>query len=512
MSQKTIEKTLICPGTKLSLPLENIKNNETFTVNNIEVSVVVPDGVTLDSVNLPRGTYNSVSGIWSIGSMAPGETLFGELIFEVIDDCLAPFKFTYQVGVTGTDYCETDGTNNGGCVLFTGLTCCEITESCEENMAKDNAYVVPRNFAYPFNVSLNDDACITGATRTYQWIELPAHGTITGLPDNSVYTPNDGYCGVDHAVYGLFCNGSLQDKATVTFHVSCGLAVDDWLETPVDTPLNALASLNDLSCINGGDTRYILSSNESADSGGLAEPTSEADVTVTAWSQVDGAFTVEPTNGFSGVATFEYFIRCIDPVSGNYWDSNPATVHIGIPDLDVPASSSAPVSSSGPVPSSSYPAASSSATASSSPVASSSNEPAASSSATASSSVVASSSEPIISSSVNASSSASPVSSDIPDSSDVASSSNIPESSSVPEASSSNVVSSSLPPAASSSIGASSSPVPSSSVFIPSSNPAASSSSPEPSSSNRQASSSNREPSSSMPPSSYSLAASSIIP
>lgn len=340
---REIEKPLIWQGQELSVPLENIKNNSDYTTNNVIVSVGVPPGVIYTRSNLPRGTYDSNSNIWDIGAMASQEILFGELIFTVIDDCKAPFKFTYTVGTTGA-CADPNTSDNSACVLISGLSCCAISQHCGSSLAVDDQFVVPKEKIYPFAVQGNDLDCSVGTTRTFQWLTQPYNGSITGTPDNASYIPNQGFCGVDYATYGLYCNGILRGTATVIFNVTCAHPTSDVFATGVDTPLVASVSPNDLPCINGGITSYILATNPLANTAGLSEPTSQTEVKVTSWSQLDGAFTVTPSGGFTGTATFQYYIECKDPLTGMTWNSNPVTVSVGVPSAFAAPQSGAPCS------------------------------------------------------------------------------------------------------------------------------------------------------------------------
>lgn len=326
-----IELPLICQGMEISIPLENIRNkSDQYTANDVIVDVSVPPGVVYSRHNLPRGTYDPVTNVWDVGSLAPLESLTGEVLFYVTNDCLGKYKFKYTVGTTN-NCADPDTSDNAVCVLVSGLSCCQINTKCNENLALDNIFVVPKEIGYPIDVSVNDGNCPAATARTYQWVELPKFGILTGTPDSGTYTPSPGFCGVDRAVYAMYCDGSLRDKAVVQFNVTCAQPVSDNFTTGINSQLIANVSGNDFPCINGGITKYILSSNDNANSSGLTEPTSQTEVIVTQWNQTTGGFTVLPSGGFIGVAQFNYYITCEDPVSGLIWNSPPVTVSINVP-------------------------------------------------------------------------------------------------------------------------------------------------------------------------------------
>ncbi|MEL7669642.1 hypothetical protein [Methanobacterium sp.] len=49
-----------------------VKNNGSGTANNVQVTDVIPAGLTFNSYTASQGTYNSATGIWTVGTLASG--------------------------------------------------------------------------------------------------------------------------------------------------------------------------------------------------------------------------------------------------------------------------------------------------------------------------------------------------------------------------------------------------------------------------------------------------------
>lgn len=53
-----------------------LKNYGPYTANNVTVREAIPAGTTYISSSVTRGSYDATSGIWTVGSIAPNETLY----------------------------------------------------------------------------------------------------------------------------------------------------------------------------------------------------------------------------------------------------------------------------------------------------------------------------------------------------------------------------------------------------------------------------------------------------
>jgi hypothetical protein len=331
MSLKNIDLGLYCAGQEVIVPLDKVTNNGLATITNVEVKVDIPPGVEFLSANVPRGTYDVGLNTWFVGALAPGETLSAEFVFTVLNDCLDRYSFSFAVSTK--DGCEDCDDDNQIVVCLSGISCCEL-KKCNSNIAQNGLFVVPCDDAgYPGDISPQTTPCtVPLAIETYIWSDTSiAKGSIAGAPDSFVYTPDTGFCGVASATYIKLCNGNQIDSGIVYFNVTCGTSTDEDYIGVTDTPYNGDVSNTSVKCINGGITSYHLAGDPTAQGGGLSEPTSNGDVTVTDWDQGTGAVVITPTNGFNGAIEFDYFVRCTDPVTSREYDALPATVRLTIP-------------------------------------------------------------------------------------------------------------------------------------------------------------------------------------
>lgn len=115
-------------GDTIHIPIENICNLSKVPATGVEVYFDTPSGLTFLTANLPQGSYDEVTGIWTIGTLYPGQVLTPDatIFYQVEDDCLAPFRWDITIG--STDACEECLENNSYCVKVDGLTCCDVKE------------------------------------------------------------------------------------------------------------------------------------------------------------------------------------------------------------------------------------------------------------------------------------------------------------------------------------------------------------------------------------------------
>ena len=62
----------------------NVRNNGPDTATGVKITDLIPNGLSLQSYTLSRGTYNSTTGIWDIGDINSNETLTLTLIAKVL--------------------------------------------------------------------------------------------------------------------------------------------------------------------------------------------------------------------------------------------------------------------------------------------------------------------------------------------------------------------------------------------------------------------------------------------
>jgi hypothetical protein len=200
--------------------------------------------------------------------------------------------------------------------------------------ANDDSYTTPYETPVTANVNVND---VYPANSTFNQLTQPANGTVVFSPNGSfTYTPNPGFTGTDSYTYEVCLpapNGAVCDPATVTIVVGPD-AVDDLFTTPYNTDVNGTVVTNDIYPV-GSD--FSLVTNVPMGTGSLA-------------FNMDGTFTFDPADGFSGIVTFTYDV-CFNPC-----DTATVTIVVG-PDavddtyttpINVPVTDNVPVNDTFP--------------------------------------------------------------------------------------------------------------------------------------------------------------------
>lgn len=192
-----------------------------------------------------------------------------------------------------------------------------------------------------YDATVNDSPCTPPAATTYNWnagLATGFGGSVAGTPDNFTYTPPASFCGTDWIRYDILCDGVVFDTATVFIFVSCANPIGDVDLGTTNTPESIDVSSNDFPCTGGAQTTYHLVTDPTANGGGLSEPLSTCNgagcpqpgvgneissVLITSWDIASGQGIITPSDGWSGEACYEYFIRCTNPVTGDFTDFGP---------------------------------------------------------------------------------------------------------------------------------------------------------------------------------------------
>ena len=137
-------------------------NNSTITATNVIVTITVApsSGLQLLTFQPQVGTFNPTTGIWNIGTLAPGtaNTKWLKLVTSVADIGLAPFTVTSVISGSGID---ANALNNTLVQTVTSVVTCATAGAVDDEHACSCV-----------NVSLNDTPCNYGTT-TYV-IDVPS--------------------------------------------------------------------------------------------------------------------------------------------------------------------------------------------------------------------------------------------------------------------------------------------------------------------------------------------------
>ncbi|PKQ69743.1 Ig-like domain-containing protein [Raineya orbicola] len=274
-----------------------VGSNITFTItaNNagpsnatgVVVNDVLPSGYTFVSATASQGTYNNVSGVWSIGALANGASATLTITVTVN----ASGSYTNTATISGDQADPVAGNNSS--------TATPTPVNVAPDAVNDN-YTMAQNGNLSNSVATNDILQAGGNPHTFTLVSggsAAANGTLTFNPDGTfTYVPNTGFSGTVSFTYQV-CNGVTPinqcDTAVATIVVlPPPVAVNDNAVTPINTPVSGNLSTND-NLPSGGTYTYTI-----------ATPPNPAQGTVTI--NPDGTYTFTPATGFTGTATFTY--------------------------------------------------------------------------------------------------------------------------------------------------------------------------------------------------------------
>jgi hypothetical protein len=174
-------------------------NNSSVTATNVSVAITVnpASGLQLLTFQPQVGSFNPTTGIWSIGTLAPGSsnTKWLKLVTSVADIGLAPFTVTSVISGNGID---PNALNN------------TLVQTVTSVVTAATAGAVDDEHACPcVNVSVNDTACNFGTT-TYVLDVLSVTNSSEYWWDEN--TGEGKFIPIDPSVditfeYGIWCDG-----------------------------------------------------------------------------------------------------------------------------------------------------------------------------------------------------------------------------------------------------------------------------------------------------------------
>jgi VCBS repeat-containing protein len=226
------------------------------------------------------------------------------------------FVYTHDGSETTSDtftYVVTDGITAAAPATVT-IT---ITPVNDAPVLNNQTVMLAEDTPTAINVTATD---AEGDALTYQLLQAPSHGSLSGTLPNVTYTPNANYHGTDSFVV-VASDGKAQSSAatislTITPVDDAPVAVNDvYAATPnatltISAVVGVLANDSD---VDGDSMQAIQVSGPSHASSFTLNP--------------DGSFTYTPTSGYTGTDTFTYKAQ---ETTGGVLQSNVATVTFNI--------------------------------------------------------------------------------------------------------------------------------------------------------------------------------------
>ncbi|BBY52055.1 hypothetical protein MARA_55230 [Mycolicibacterium arabiense] len=267
----------------------------------VTITVTKAPPVAIDDVRQTRPNVPIAIDVLANDSGAVTDTLSATLV-------AAPSSGTVEL-LNGRTFVYTPATNFVGSVTFTysitaadGQTAVGTVTVNVVNQAPyaiDDDYVVPQDSTLtvtPDRGLLANDGDLDGDDIGVVSVGPPQHGTVTFTADGAfVYTPDEGYVGIDEFTYTIADGPQTQATGTITVQVTAVaplVATDDVFTGDRDQPLQFDPTLNDF---NPENTIAVV---------GIVTKPASGSVVVGA----DGVFTYTPSTGFVGTDQFVYQI------------------------------------------------------------------------------------------------------------------------------------------------------------------------------------------------------------
>jgi polygalacturonase len=272
----------------LTAPTKTAVAGQPFTVKAVlqnVVSPVVAGTASYPQQNMPTGTIQLMEGttVAASATISTGSRLTGLTI-----PTITPGQHTYTAQYQGD-------TNYPGTLNFGSFT---VTSNLPAPVA--NGQSVKVSYNTPASITLS----ATGnGTLTYSVVAAPAHGTLSGIAPNLIYTPNSSYAGTDSFTFKAN-NGTDSNVATVNITVANAAPVAN--SQSVTVTYNTAKQIS-LSVIGSGTLTYSV----------VVGP-SHGTLSGTAPN-----LTYTPVSGYAGTDSFTF-------KANNGLDSNIATVSITV--------------------------------------------------------------------------------------------------------------------------------------------------------------------------------------
>lgn len=178
-------------GTSVTFTLKVI-NKGPSTATNVALNEVLKSGYSYVSSSTNNGSYNNVTGLWSIGNMSVGQEVTLTVVANVKPS--GDYSNTVSVNATEPELVPSDNT----------ITIVP-TPKQSPPVANDDAETTKINTPILIKVITNDQPGASGSPIVASSIEImsnPAHGILTVHADGTVtYTPNNSYYGTDVFTY-----------------------------------------------------------------------------------------------------------------------------------------------------------------------------------------------------------------------------------------------------------------------------------------------------------------------
>jgi hypothetical protein len=120
--------TTIYHGKEITVPI-TVNLDSIGNLNSVSLAITVPFGLTINSWDIPQGSFDPETLVWSIGTMVPATELESSFTFTVTDEgdltSGSEIEISWEVSYPGV---ETNAQNNFASQTYAPILCSEIRE------------------------------------------------------------------------------------------------------------------------------------------------------------------------------------------------------------------------------------------------------------------------------------------------------------------------------------------------------------------------------------------------
>lgn len=186
-------------GETVTFPV-TVQNLSSKTVTGVEVTDLLPSGVTFQSAVADVGTYDDATGVWTVGSLGPG-IIAGLDVTATVDFGIAPTTLSNTATLTAVDQTDINSANDAASISFDVLAMdVAVTKTVDVPSPFEGDFVT-------FTVTATNQEPLGTVTGLEISDPLPAGLTFSGAtPSQGTYDPGT----------GIWTVGSLGPSASAT--------------------------------------------------------------------------------------------------------------------------------------------------------------------------------------------------------------------------------------------------------------------------------------------------------
>lgn len=115
-------------GDTFCITVSNVHNVCDAIITGVTLTLTIPDGVSLHSYTIPKGSYDSVQNIWTVGSLTPNQLAEAEFCFIVTDSSKDSYYFEFEVDTPNA--CSNCFDTPIYCIDVSGISCYHLANKC----------------------------------------------------------------------------------------------------------------------------------------------------------------------------------------------------------------------------------------------------------------------------------------------------------------------------------------------------------------------------------------------